>query len=174
MSVTALVNDMVSEFCIFTFLSCVIFRLIFLPSHNRDKASNICFGVFNEETWGIKWSWIESAMILFSLAIFFLYFALASSPFGSWTSSSMKIYRSLSSKMIITLYLHAHKLSSPSTFSSILVLEVIMPWDLEIWKKLRLCINEFWTYQLLRYAKVTSFIQGYAPPSAFKCPNILT
>jgi hypothetical protein len=47
----------VSELCIFIFLSCVlkvIFRLIFLPSYNRDKASNICLGVVNDETWGIK------------------------------------------------------------------------------------------------------------------------
>jgi hypothetical protein len=50
-------NWIVCELCIFTFLSCVlkvIFRLIFFPSYNQDKASNICLGVFNDETWGIK------------------------------------------------------------------------------------------------------------------------
>jgi hypothetical protein len=44
---------MVFEFYIFTFLSRVlnvIFRLIFLPSYNRDKESNIFFGDFNDET----------------------------------------------------------------------------------------------------------------------------
>jgi hypothetical protein len=45
------------EIFIFTFLSCVlkvIFWLIFFPSYNLDKASNIFLGVVNDDTWGIK------------------------------------------------------------------------------------------------------------------------
>ena len=115
--------------------------------------------IFKDETWDIKWSLIESAMILFALTKFFLYFSLSSSPTGSANYFSMNPSISLSSRMRITLYFHAHNLSSPSIFSSILVLDVFFPQDLEIWQKLKICINELWTYQWVLYSKATSFLQ---------------
>jgi hypothetical protein len=57
--------------------------LVFLLSYSLVKASNISFGVFNSETLGIKLSLIEFVKILLALISFFLYFALASSSYGS-------------------------------------------------------------------------------------------
>ena len=119
---------MVSDFWTFTLLSWflkVIFLLIFLPLNRLDNASKIPFGVLLEDTRGIKWSLMESVMILLALIISFLYLAFASSPSGSATSSFMKPSRSFSYRMSKILYLHALKFSTPLSFSSSLVLFII-------------------------------------------------
>ena len=123
------------DICIFTFLSWVlnvIFLLMFLPSYNWDKESNMWFGVFIDETWGIKWSLIESTMTLLVFTLLFLFPSFGSSPSSFGISSSTKPYKSFSSKMSITLYFHAWKLWAPSSFSSSLVLEVIFPSKLKM------------------------------------------
>ena len=66
---------MVSRFWIFTFFNYflkVIFRFMFFPSNSLFKESNISFGVFREDTCGINWSLIESAMIFLASTKFFL------------------------------------------------------------------------------------------------------
>ena len=81
---------MVSKNCIFTFLSWVlkvIFWVMFFPSNSFANASNISLGVFKDETWGIKWSLMDLAMILLALIILFLCLTLSSSPSGSTTYS---------------------------------------------------------------------------------------
>ena len=82
----------VSGFWIFTPLSWflkVILMLMFFPSNSSDNASNISFRVVFENTWGTKWTLMESAMILLALTISFLCFAFASSPSAPWTYSLM-------------------------------------------------------------------------------------
>ena len=64
----------VSAFWIFTFFNCflkVIFRLMFFSSNSLVKESNIYFGVFRDDTCGIRWSVIESSMIFLALTKFF-------------------------------------------------------------------------------------------------------
>ena len=64
---------MVSAFYIFTFFNWflkVIFWFMFFPSNSLVKESNISFGVFKEDTCGIRWSVIESAMIFLALTKF--------------------------------------------------------------------------------------------------------
>ena len=77
-------------FCTFTplilFLK-VILLLMFLPSNILVSALNISFGIFFEDTWGIKWSLIELVMILLNFIISFLCLAFSSSPYSSLTSS---------------------------------------------------------------------------------------
>ena len=92
---------MVSSFCIFTHLSCflkVILLLMFLLSNRLVGALNISFRVFFKDTRGIKWSLIESFMILLDLVISFLCLDFSSSPFGSLTSSLLYPSRSCFSR----------------------------------------------------------------------------
>ena len=56
---------------------------MFFPSNLFVKASYTKFGVLNTDTWGMRWSLIESTMIL-------LWSDLASSPSGSGTSPVIK------------------------------------------------------------------------------------
>ena len=65
-------------------------------------------------------------MILLALIICFLCLVFASSSYSSATFSFMKPSRSFSSKMSMILYFHALKFSAPSSFSSSLVLFVIL------------------------------------------------
>ena len=65
---------MVYAFWIFTFFNCflkVIFPFMFFSSNSFVKESNISFGVFREDTWGIRWFLIESTMIFLALTKFF-------------------------------------------------------------------------------------------------------
>ena len=81
---------MVSSFWILTFFNWflrVIFRLMFFPSNSLVRASNMALGVLREDTYGMRWSLIESTMILFSITNFFLCKAFSSSPSGTGTSS---------------------------------------------------------------------------------------
>ena len=101
---------MVSEFSIFIFFSWflnVIFRLMLFPLNNFVKASNNYFGVFKYDTWGMRWSLIESAMILLALAILLLWASLASSPYGSGTSLVIIWSKSFSSRIEEILYFRA-------------------------------------------------------------------
>ena len=80
---------MVFQFYIFIFLSWflnVIFWLMLFPSNIVVKESNTSFSVLKDDTWGMRWSLIESAMILLALTNFFLWVTLASSPSSSGTS----------------------------------------------------------------------------------------
>ena len=72
----------------------------------------------NEDTWGMKWSLIEYAMILLALAILLLWEALTSFPSGYGTSSLIYWSRSFSSRMREIFYFHAQKLSTPRRFYS--------------------------------------------------------
>ena len=83
---------MVFVFLIFTFFHWflkVIFWFKFFPSNSLVRASNIALGVFREDTCGMRWSLIESAIILLAMIKFFLCKDLASSPYGTGTSSLM-------------------------------------------------------------------------------------
>ena len=83
---------MVSAFWIFTFFNWflkVIFQFMFFPSNILVKESNISLDVFREDTCGIRWSLIESIIILLTLTKFFLCKALASSPSRTGTSPLM-------------------------------------------------------------------------------------
>jgi len=120
---------MVFEFCIFTFFNWdlgVILQFMLLPSNRRVKVSIILFGEDNDDAWWIRWSLMESAIILFSLTMSFLYFSLSSSPWGSWTYSIMNLSSSCSLRRRVTMYLQALKLSTPSCFLSNFVLVVIL------------------------------------------------
>ena len=130
---------MVYECWIFTFLSWflkVIFRLKFFPS-NLVKASNIFLGVFNDDTWGMRWYLIEYAIILLYFIMFLLWVSLASSPFGSGISVVKYLSKSFSYRVREILYFHAWKLSAPSSLSSTLVWLIILIWEpqMEIVKK---------------------------------------
>ena len=68
-------NCMVYAFWIFTFFNWflkVIFWFMFFPSNSLVKESNISLGVFREDTYGIIWFLIESAMICLALNKLFL------------------------------------------------------------------------------------------------------
>jgi hypothetical protein len=77
-------------------------------------------------------------MILFALTKFFFYFALASSLSDSGNSSLMKSSISFSSRMSITLYFHARKLSTPSSFSSSLVLGAFLSLNSNTIRKMKI------------------------------------
>ena len=125
-----------SAFWIFTFFNCflkAIFWFKFLSSNSLIQESNI-FGVFREDTCGISWSVIESTTIFLALIKFFLWVALASSPYGSVTSPLMYRSKSFSSRIREILYFHAQKLSAPPCLSSSWVWWVIFPNENLKWK----------------------------------------
>ena len=99
---------------------------MFPPSYILARASYISFGSFLDDTWGIKWSLIESTIILIALTRSFLCFSFASSSSGSTTSSLMYLATSFSSRMRPILYFHAQKFYIPSRLSSSLVLGAIL------------------------------------------------
>ena len=83
---------MVCAFYIFTFFNCflkVTFWFMLFRTDSLVKESNISSGVFREDTFGIRWSLIEFAMILLALINFFLCKALPSSPSRTGTSPLM-------------------------------------------------------------------------------------
>ena len=82
---------MVSAFCIFTFFNWflkVIFWLMFFHSNSLLKESNISFSVFRGDTYGTRWSMIESTMIFLALTMFFLCKALSLISLSKWNLST--------------------------------------------------------------------------------------
>ena len=128
------------------------FLLMFLPSYILERASYISFGVFLDETWGIKWSLMESATILYALIISFLCFSLASTSSGLDTYSLTYLSRSFSCRMRPILYFHAWKFSMPSSLSSSLVLGAILSKN---HKKLKFCGMRNWPYQEMHLNEVS-------------------
>ena len=96
--------------------------LMFFPSYIMESASYICFGVFLDDTWRIKWSLIESTMILIAFIRSCPCFSLASSSLGYAISSLMYFSRPFSFKMRPILYFQAWRFSMPSNLSSSLML----------------------------------------------------
>ena len=106
---------MVSALWILTFFNCflkVIFWFMFFPSNILVKESNISLGVFRENTYGIRWYLIESAMILLSLTKFFLCKALASCPLGTGMPPLMQVSNSFPSRTSEIIYFHAQNFFS--------------------------------------------------------------
>ena len=103
-----------------------IFLLIFLPSYILDRESYIYLGFSLDDTWGIKWYFIESTLILIALLRSFLCISLVSSSSSSATWSLMYFSRSFSLRMRPILSFHPRKFSMPSSLSSSLVLGVIL------------------------------------------------
>ena len=115
-----------SHLCTLSWALKFIFWLMFLPSYILDRASNISLSVSLEDTWGIKWSLIESAMILLAIIMSFLYFYFASSSSGFGTTPLIKFSRSFSYRMIPILYFKERKFSIHSNLSFSLVLGDIL------------------------------------------------
>ena len=107
-------------------LSCSYFYWCFFPHTFWKSSSYICLGVFLDETWGIKWSLIESTMILIALIRSCPCFSLASSSSSYAISSLMYFSRPFSFKMRLILYFQSRKFSRPSNLSSSLVLASIL------------------------------------------------
>ena len=82
----------VSPFWIFTplgwFLKLIILLMLF-PLNRFVRGSNISFGVFFDDTWGIKWSLMDLVMIILDFIMSFLFLDIASFPYGSLTSYLM-------------------------------------------------------------------------------------
>ena len=111
---------MVSTLWIFTFFNYflkVIFLFMFFPSNSLVKESNVSFGVFKEDTCGIRWSVIASTMIFLALTKFFLCKAFSLIYLLNWNLST-RCPISFSSRTSDIQYFHAWKFSVWPSLSS--------------------------------------------------------
>ena len=99
---------------------------MFLPLQIMERASYICLGVFLDDTCWIKWSLIESTIILIVLISSCSCFFLDSYSLGYAMSSLMYFSSPFSFKMRPILFFKARKFSLPFNLSSSLVLGAIL------------------------------------------------